>query len=339
MLVHARRCAVLIPPLILALSACSTGPYRSAVKNFASGVQDAAGAAQTEMKQSVADGQADAALYGALWLKNKRPDLSMSDDCEDIILPVAARTPASAGKSDAQLAEACAVHDSRRPTLHVIPKFEQSFARADTREARRMAGTLLGYSEGLLAITNAEDYEGLRKATSGLGTSLGQLAALAGPKGVAAGAVIGPLANIAGEIAIVGLEARRFRLMKRMVLETDDAIGTLSSTLDNKLKPLRRARLTAAYSVLTQRVEEWNRSKRDEKAAKRLSQAMIDYRNQARNYARPLPFRGLSTAHGKLVALMKEDLTEEQIAELFTTIGNFQEAAKELVAAVQELGG
>ncbi|MEM1163773.1 MAG: hypothetical protein AAGJ28_22810, partial [Pseudomonadota bacterium] len=190
-----------------ALAACSTGPYRTAVKTFADGAVGATGAADEEMSDTVIQVRDDAVEYGRLRLVTHGFRVASTDACADLILPKIARAPANADLSEAELIAACKVAPPDRPNLTVLPGFESRLQDIELEETRKLASALSSYADGLLAVTDSESYGELRTATGRLGTSLGKVSAVAGGSiGTAVSKVISPLVAIAGEVAIIGLE-------------------------------------------------------------------------------------------------------------------------------------
>ena len=76
---------------------------------------------------------------------------------------------------------------------------------------------LNGYARALRAITNAEDRTRFDAAVGSLAQSATQLAALAGPKGAAVGAVSGAAIQAAGAVVAISLDARRLAVLRETV--------------------------------------------------------------------------------------------------------------------------
>lgn len=331
--------AMALLSLALTLGACSTAPYKGAVEKFATASATATAATNAELESTISESRADAATSGTMQLQALKWQLEKAPECDQLIFPKPARQPPFDTISEADLIAACNLYQRGVPTNAVVAKFEAELYRIDIDKARKVAGALTDYADGLQAIVNAEDYDALRKAVSGMGSSLASVATLAGPKGAAAGAVIQPAIRIVGEIGIYGLEHRRWSVIRKVVPETDAAVALLSTRLDEAIKSLRMARLAAANSVMTSTQLAWNRGQRDRVTAKAVTEAALQYRMLARfTYLRPLPFSKLAEAHAALVKVVKKNATSEQIDEFFKRLGELEAAVKDLKAVIEQLG-
>jgi len=323
----------------IALSACSTTPYKGAVSKFATASSTATLAADSELESTVSATRADAATTGHYQLLSRRWHLTMAEECTQLTLPKRSRATPFDQVSESELIGSCNLQQEGKPKNQVIAKFESELDRLKVREAKEVLVALNGYADGLGKIVNAEDFAELRTATSGLGSSLVKISALAGPEGLAASAVVQPAVKIVTEIGIFNLEHRRQRLLRAIVPQTNPAISVLSTELDKALDSLRSARLTAALSAMTSTQLAWNEGLKNDAVARALTESILQFKNSARLAQRTGPFSKLRAAHQALAEAVERNATEQQLDAFLGRLGELEAAVNELQVVIDEIEG
>lgn len=323
----------------IAFSACSTTPYKGAVSKFATASTTATLAANAELSSTVSATRADAVTTGNYQLLSRKWHLTMTEECTQLLQPKRSRTAPFDQISESDLIASCNLQQDGKPSNQVIAKFESELDRLKVREAKEVLVALNGYADGLGKIVNADDFTELRTATSGLGSSIAKISALAGPEGLAASAAVQPAVKIVTEIGLFNLEHRRQRLLRAIVPQTNSAIFVLSSELDKSLDSLRSARLAAALSAMTSTQLAWNEGLKDDAVARALTETILEFRNSARLAQRSGPFSKLAAAHQALAEAVERDATKEQFDVFLGRLGELEASVNELQVAINKIEG
>ncbi|MDJ0945594.1 MAG: hypothetical protein QNJ30_19170 [Kiloniellales bacterium] len=179
----------------------------------------------------------------------------------------------------------------------------------------RVMPALAAYASALKEAAEAKDIEALEEAAQKVADAFGKLAAAAGPYGVAAAPVVTAVGNAAVTLTGAILREKRFRFIKKVVVETDPAVRDSAAIACHAALVLSFEIVRDARFRLGEAVEDYNLAKDAKRSLEedRKIFALLETMDSAvvvlrevgsANYVEPL--LGVSAAHASLKSALED---------------------------------
>lgn len=326
---------------LLALTACSTRAFEAETKAFQEGVSGTGEAliAIWDRTDALAQAERDRQRVRENWSF----DLT---DCRSVFLTLATALPAdesarkTAVKTRKDALAACELIQTRRDGKRVSVSADP----VANRKLMPAIEALNVYADGLAALTAAPDEAAFRASVSDMAnalTKVGEKLKDARNSDFEVSGPVSALTSVLGEVALAGLEARKFRTMRRIVRDTDASVQNVTGKMAALEAQFRQQLLLAQNQAVQRAVDDLFTSRRSASRADRiaLQQAAIDRLAEYKAFAASLTRGGVSyanvgAAHAALLDAVNNPDRVESAKLAFKRLKSLGDAAKDAKKAL-----